>query len=910
VITTFSNLAPISDFCVIEDRKSLMNQIVTCSGAYRDGSLRVIKQGIGIRDLGSFEVGGVQRLWALRSPTEAQAFEDFDDRLILSCADSTRFLALNAVGPIEELDQFNGFDADVPTILAGNLLDGIHSPLRYSIQVTSRKVIAGQGLVWELDKAHTITSAALRNSTCVLSLKRQVVVLRIKNATFVEEGSCELLNDISSLAIDPCEKIIAASQWVTNCIEIISISTSTCICRVNTASEFMVNSLMMTNFEQSEYDGCRLLIGLGDGNMMNVALGPNGMITEENTPETTTLGVRPIEFVPMKDPTKAFVWVNSDSPSIISRTKPNGRFTLTPVAVQGGSVTSATGLHSRVFPNSVVLALNNEIRIGKLNPSEKMNSVKVSLGAEQPRRIAHSQEMKAYGVICVRLELDQKSGILQRIGSFKIFDDETFRLLYNLKFLDMEQGSSVAAIKLGSDMVEHFVIGTGIIKSSETEAKTGRILAVRDMGLNGDDCTNQRHFRLTNVGRLSGSVGGLGALPYGMFVASANAFVHVFAMKDVLPSAKGTITEKSRPGSAVPAQNHSWTEAIVEEAQEAEVNDGFKLLDTWGGGFVSQTVVTDGTKVLVGDLYKSVVLLEFDPEHLELTVKARDFSAMSVRPIGTISKREFIAADSEFNLFTVQYRNDPTSPRPHIQPDRAYDDKDGEPHRDEEDGLDDDDDDSNFEDEDQDDGQVNNTHTTPAGLFTGDVLTQVGAFHLGENVNHFRRGSLAPRCIESSLIGRTKLIFVTSTGGVGVVAKIKSKKKIDQLARLQATLSQSSMSIGNLYHSAYRMFKTKSRKQESTGFLDGDFLEKCLELSWADMERLVKKMAALKTGSQAAAAAADGGGGGGGDETKPDETGLDNKQPLVPPAHTASLLDDHLQFSQVCDYLAQLQRLH
>jgi len=306
-----------------------------------------------------------------------------------------------------------------------------------------------------------------------------------------------------------------------------------------------------------------------------------------------------------------------------------------------------------------------------------------------------------------------------------------------------------------------------------------------------------------------------------------------------------------------------------------------------------------------------VVLLEFDLEHLELTVKARDFSAMSVRPIGTISKREFIAADSEFNLFTVQYRNDPTSPRPHIQPDRAYDDKDGEPHRDEEDGLDDDDDDSNFEDEDQDDGQVNNTHTTPAGLFTGDVLTQVGAFHLGENVNHFRRGSLAPRCIESSLIGRTKLIFVTSTGGVGVVAKIKSKKKIDQLARLQATLSQSSMSIGNLYHSAYRMFKTKSRKQESTGFLDGDFLEKCLELSWADMERLVKKMAALKTGSQAAAAAADGGGGGGGgDETKPDETGLDNKQPLVPPAHTASLLDDHLQFSQVCDYLAQLQRLH
>jgi len=48
---------------VIEDRKSLMNQIVTCSGAYRDGSLRVIKQGIGIRDLGSFEVPGAKCSW-------------------------------------------------------------------------------------------------------------------------------------------------------------------------------------------------------------------------------------------------------------------------------------------------------------------------------------------------------------------------------------------------------------------------------------------------------------------------------------------------------------------------------------------------------------------------------------------------------------------------------------------------------------------------------------------------------------------------------------------------------------------------------------------------------------------------------------------------------------------------------
>jgi DNA damage-binding protein 1 len=199
VITTFPNLAPISDFCVTEDRKSLVNQIVTCSGSHRDGSLRVIKHGIGIRESGSLEVGGVQRLWALRSSTHVNSVEDFDDRLVLSCADCTRFLALNEDGPIEEIDLFNGFESDVPTILAGNLLDGSDSTTRYSIQVTARKVIAGNALVWEPDDAKSITRAAHGITTCAVSLKDQLVVLRIKDGKFVQEGCACLLFNWSSL---------------------------------------------------------------------------------------------------------------------------------------------------------------------------------------------------------------------------------------------------------------------------------------------------------------------------------------------------------------------------------------------------------------------------------------------------------------------------------------------------------------------------------------------------------------------------------------------------------------------------------------------------------------------------------------------------------------------------------------
>jgi DNA damage-binding protein 1 len=372
----------------------------------------------------------------------------------------------------------------------------------------------------------------------------------------------------------------------------------------------------------------------------------------------------------------------------------------------------------------------------------------------------------------------------------------------------MEQGSSIAAVKLGEEMIEHFVIGTGVIKSTEAEAKIGRILAIRELHSKQDPIAQRRNFELTNVGKLSGAVGGVGGLPNGMFVASANAFVHAFGLK------------KGNSGSALPRGTDT-----VPSGSVPEMDGGFRLLDTWGGGFVSQTVVTDGTKVLVGDLYKSVVLLEFDLEHLELAVKARDFSAMSVRPIGAISEREFVAADSEFNMFTVQY-DSPTSPGPDGKSDRPNQDAHREEH-----GVHVDDEVGSDEDDEQDDEQV--TPISSPGPFGGDdeILQQVGAFYLGENVNHFRRGkqvslpattplrfytvtpanlmktvhivgSLVPRFIESSLIGETKLIFVTSTGGIGLIAKIHSKKKTKQLARFQSDLSKISTSVGNLAHSA------------------------------------------------------------------------------------------------------------
>lgn len=51
LMETFTNLAPIVDMCVVDLERQGQGQLVTCSGAFKEGSLRIIRNGIGIQVL-------------------------------------------------------------------------------------------------------------------------------------------------------------------------------------------------------------------------------------------------------------------------------------------------------------------------------------------------------------------------------------------------------------------------------------------------------------------------------------------------------------------------------------------------------------------------------------------------------------------------------------------------------------------------------------------------------------------------------------------------------------------------------------------------------------------------------------------------------------------------------------------
>jgi DNA damage-binding protein 1 len=100
MIDSYPNLGPIVDMVVLdEEKQGLCKQIVTCSGFSGNGSLRIVRSGIGIQEQASLEIPGIKGIWSLKISETAE----YDKYLIQSFIGETRILAIEG----EELGEVN-----------------------------------------------------------------------------------------------------------------------------------------------------------------------------------------------------------------------------------------------------------------------------------------------------------------------------------------------------------------------------------------------------------------------------------------------------------------------------------------------------------------------------------------------------------------------------------------------------------------------------------------------------------------------------------------------------------------------------------------------------------------------------------------------------------------------------------
>jgi DNA damage-binding protein 1 len=232
-VFAYTNLGPITDLCVVDIEKTQMSsgsgtgqcQVVTCSGGQKDGSLRVIRNGIGIEPLSMIDLPGIKGLWPLR-PTFDSEFEEF---VVIGFIGQTYVLGFGAdeesLGPIT----IDGFVTDLQTICCETVVGNAF------VQVTERSVrlVDSQNFAlideWKPPKSSPKIYIASANPTqVVLSLgEGQLVYLRVDDKKIREIKATKLEHEISCIDIHPLSgisaDIVAVGMWTEISVRILQL---------------------------------------------------------------------------------------------------------------------------------------------------------------------------------------------------------------------------------------------------------------------------------------------------------------------------------------------------------------------------------------------------------------------------------------------------------------------------------------------------------------------------------------------------------------------------------------------------------------------------------------------------------------------------------------------------------------
>ena len=134
VVDSFTNLGPIVDMVVVDLERQGQGQLVTCSGVFKEGSLRIIRNGIGIHELASVDLAGIKGMWPLRCGSGGKV----DNTLVMSFVEQTRVLTLS--GEEVEETEIPGFLSDKQTFYTGN----VSNSLIVQVTPSSVRLVSGE----------------------------------------------------------------------------------------------------------------------------------------------------------------------------------------------------------------------------------------------------------------------------------------------------------------------------------------------------------------------------------------------------------------------------------------------------------------------------------------------------------------------------------------------------------------------------------------------------------------------------------------------------------------------------------------------------------------------------------------------------------------------------------------------
>ncbi|KAB2579269.1 DNA damage-binding protein 1 [Lasiodiplodia hormozganensis] len=750
VVQTFHNIAPILDFTIMDmgnrsgegqsnEYSSGQARIVTGSGAFKDGSLRSVRSGVGLEDQGALgEIGSISNLFALSST----ASEDFDDTLLVSLINESRVFCFDADGQVEEVEDFKGLQLAESTLLASNVPGG------RLLQVTEsavRLTDLENGMVvseWNAPAGQMITDVDSNDRFVILSIGGiRVIILSITDTiqvTAEKEYGAE--DQLSCVAIPhTTDNICFVGFWQNCAVAILSLDGLETIetIRLSDDGSSVPRSLLLTQIFADQSP--TLFIATADGNVVTFAMDPSTFALSGR--KSTVLGTQQANFKALPRGNGLYnVFATCEHPSLIYGSE--GRLVYS--AVTAEKATCVCPFNAEAYPRSIAIAASGELHLAVVD-EERRTHVQTLHVNETVRRIAYSPHLKAFGLGTIKRVLRDREEVVQ--GHFRLADEVVFKELHSFEMNEYEIVECAIRAELDDGdggVAERFIVGTSNLIDEEDSGSTrGRILVF--------EVTEDRQLKVIAEMSTKGACRCL-AMIDGKIVAGLIKTVVVYSFEYPTASTPLLVKKASYRTSTAPID-----------------------------------ITVTGNQIAVADLIKSVSVLEYRPsageQNDELKEVARHVQVSWSTALAEVNENTYLQADAEGNLILLER------------------------------------DVSGVTEEDR-----------KRLMLRGDML-------LGEQVNRIRRIDMATAS-DAPVIPRA--FFATVEGSIYLFALI-TPSKVDLLIRLQSQLAEFVKSPGNYPFLRYRAFKTQVREEEEPNrFVDGDLIERFLDLKPQEQEELVK----------------------------------------------------------------------
>ena len=288
-LASYENLGPIVDFVVVDLERQGQGQVVTCSGAHKDGSLRVVRNGIGIHEQARVELPGIKGMWSLRNAAAGAAAADGARFLVLSFISETRVLAMQDDDEIGEVE-LPGFDAECATLHCSDFGNGA------VVQVTTRGARLLDASTMALASEWAPADGASISLACadgerllVATAGRKLVMLTVTGGAWTVAAEATMAHEVACIALAPqtaggssametdaaapLPPMAAAGLWTDLTVRLLSVGLEEVGCEA-LGGEVIPRSLLFASFEGASRH--YLLCALGDGKLVSFALDLTG----------------------------------------------------------------------------------------------------------------------------------------------------------------------------------------------------------------------------------------------------------------------------------------------------------------------------------------------------------------------------------------------------------------------------------------------------------------------------------------------------------------------------------------------------------------------------------------------------------------------------------------------------------